>query len=181
MLQHTPDSRFTAYSGSWDALTRAVECNWEKRKPGYRDGVVTVPIRGDGFFTCPTILLCEDDIFEGAYVARHPGETPRKTFFVSRTNKKCVVRKPSLASHVDVVLYSRETLAENDEERTGADWDIITILGKIREDPQPMSPETLMANHFGADGGTNTHMTPEEFEASLRESFNFWQNKGLLG
>jgi hypothetical protein len=32
-----------------------------------------------------------------------------------------------------------------------------------------------MANHFKADGGTSTLMTPEQFEAALRESYNFWK------
>ena len=44
-----------------------------------------------------------------------------------------------------------------------------------------MTPATLMANHFGIDGGTETHMSPAEFEAALKASYLYWWDKGILG
>ena len=44
---------------------------------------------------------------------------------------------------------------------------------------EPINPDCLMANHFGADGGTNTQMSDASFVAALRESFEFWQDKAM--
>lgn len=162
----------------WDYLVRLVEANFHLRRPGYRDGVVLVPVPvatpdGRPTFTCPIVELKEGDTLFGSFRARRPGETPRKALNVP-------YRWGTDALFCDIVLYSRETLEEGDEERTGADWDIITILGKLDNEDMPMPPETLMANHFGADGGTATNMSPEEFEAALRKSFEFWKGRATL-
>jgi len=187
--RHGADSRFTAFYGSWEKLHDIVQLDWERRIPGYREGVVIIPVdlsedwNTTGLynkFSAPVVELNENDLFEGSYSSRVPGETPRKTTYVSRVNKLGAERKASTATHIDIILYSKETLAEKDEPRTGADWDVITVLGKLSADSQPMTPGTLMANHFGADGGSNTLMGPVEFEQALRESFDFWKNKGLL-
>ncbi len=44
-----------------------------------------------------------------------------------------------------------------------------------------MDPNTMMANHFHDDGGTQTGMSSEEFVRALRKSYFFWRDKALIG
>lgn len=165
----------------WGVLVELVRANFERRRPGYRPGVFLVPVpAGEGIFTTPVVDITPDDLFVTVYRPRREGETPRKASKVARVNALGEERTPSPAKYVDVVLYSREVLEENDEDRTGCDWDIITILGKLTEEDQPMTPGTLMSNHFGLDGGSDTKMDAVAFEAALRKSVTFWSGRGLL-
>ena len=80
---------------------------------------------------------------------------------------------------------SRCRSEESDEHRetrheTDAEWEIVSVNGHPTNEPAPIAPNTLMHNHFGSDGGSNTNMTAEEFEAAMRESFEYWKNKGMM-
>jgi len=84
------------------------------------------------------------------------------------------------AKSVDIIVYSHAVLAENGEDTAGTEWEIITInANPTAENDVPMPPGTLMANHFGASGGTATGMTAEEFEAAMRKSYEYWGDKAL--
>lgn len=172
-------SGLTHWEFSDEELLKRVSDNWERRRPGYRDGVVLVPVPPEGF-KAATRTLQEGDVLQGVYKARRAGETPRKT--VGYKSPIPVEEAKVTPQSVDIVLYHRDTLAEADEFIT-ADWDVITVLGKFcpSEEDEPMPPDTLMANHFLDDGGTSTEMTPAKFEAALRRSYFYWRDKALLG
>lgn len=147
--------------------------NFGQAKEGYRKGVLLVPISPESFKGAVRTLQ-EGDKLIATFEARVPGEAPRKAIKVDSS-----IPDPIVA--VDVVLYSRETLAEGNEgSDPSADFEVITVLTKISEDEQPMPPETLLSNHFGASGGTATHMSPAEFEEALCKSFNFWKDKAII-
>lgn len=172
VLRQVASSPFTHFEGEFEELKKMLAENFHLAKPGYREGVCLVPVAGDRFF-CGVVTLKEGDQLVGEYKARRPGEEPRKTTrVVGGTKSPC--------SHVDLVLYSKEVLAEGDEERTGSDWDLIAINGRTTEEEMPIAPMTLIANHFVLDGGTATGMSPEEFESALRESVLFWKDKALI-
>lgn len=195
--RQTPESEFTHFDGSWEEVLALVAQNFSRAVPGYREGVCLVPVPGARFF-CGIVELQEGDKLVGEYRARRPGEEPRKELRALRDH----VRSPgpvaiergarpedttpipgggkSPCTHVDVVLYSREVLAEGDEDRTGQDWDIISVNGRTSEEEMPIAPMTLIANHFELDGGTSTGMSPEEFEASLKKSVLYWKNKAMI-
>lgn len=197
VTRQTPESEFTHFEGSWDRVLELVAENFSRAKPGYRDGVCLVPVPAESFF-CGIVELQEGDKLTGEYRARREGEEPRKTLRVLRPRvwrpgPAMIMRgvhpgeeRPipgagkSPCTHVDVILYSRETLEEGNEDCTGKDWDVISVNGRLTEEEMPIAPETLIANHFELDGGTATGMSPEEFEAALRESVLFWKNKAML-
>lgn len=174
VLRQTPESEFTHFGGGWPRLLELVAENFSQAKPGYRDGVCLVPVPPEDFF-CGIVELQEGDKLTGEYQARRQGEEPRKTLRAVSEGKS---KLPCAA--VDVILYSRETLEEGNEDRTGKDWDVISVNGRLTEEEMPIAPDTLIANHFELDGGTATGMSPEEFEAALRESVFFWKNKAML-
>ena len=158
----------------WDKVAQLAQEHFHRAKPGYRDGVCLVPVPPEGFHT-GVVELREGDKLAGEYRGRRPGEEPRKSVRVVREGgrkARCVA--------VDVVLYRRDVLEEGNEETTGADWDIVSVNGRLTEAEQPIEPDTLIANHFQLDGGTATGMSPEAFESALRESVMYWKNKGIL-
>jgi Protein of unknown function (DUF3228) len=146
--------------------------NLPKAKMGYREGVLLVPIGTENFIG-QIRTLQPGDALSGSYKARKEGETPRKEIRVAGMPNELV--------SVDVVLYSRETLAEGGENSDmTADYEVITFLTKISDKDQPMPPETLMANHFLDSGGTSTNMGDFEFVKALRESYEFWRGRALI-
>ena len=154
-----------------DHLLEAVRSNWTGGKKGYRDGVVKVQIPHAGWKTTVITLTAGMELV-GAYESRIEGETPRK-------QTRVVVSEFPPAQLVEAVLYRIDVLEEGDEPRSNDAWQIITILTHPTPTPTPMAVGTLMANHFGADGGTRTCMSAEEFEENLRESYDYWKDKGI--
>jgi hypothetical protein len=145
---------------------------------GYRPGVLLVPIP-DIDFLGKIVTLREGDRLQGAFRRRKENEEPRKEIRVHPPEQGGP--HPARLTSVDVVLYHHDVLAEgNENSDPEADYEIIAFVPKITRGNQPMTPETLMANHFTTSGGTATGMGPQQFEAELRESFNFWKDKALL-
>ena len=174
--RQTSTSEFTHFDGSFERVQRLVLEHFKDAKGSYHqeDGVRLVEVPAEGFF-CGLVTLEEGDELVGGYKARRPGEEPRKEL---RLLKEGATKLP--AKHVDVVLYRKETLEAEGEAYTGCDWDIVSINGRATEGEMPIHPDTLMANHFGLDGGTPTKMDAEQFESALEESVLFWKDKALL-
>jgi hypothetical protein len=149
-------------------LCKEIRDNLDKVKPGYRDGVLLVPVSPLHLKTrvlplFPTLHLISK------YEARVPGEKPRMC-------TRAVVTELPEAKSASAVIYRADVLRERNEQSTEADWELISVLAHATEEAEPMPVGTLLANHFGADGGTDTKMSSEQFEAALRESYQFWQN-----
>jgi hypothetical protein len=160
-----------------DKLPLVIE-KFAHARPGYRPGVLLVPIPSDHFLS-KILILKDGDTLQGSFRRRKENEEPRKEIRVLPPEEggPC----PAPLTSVDVVLYHHDVLAEGNEgSDPEADYEIIAFLPKISPGDQPMPPETLMSNHFLASGGTATGMTSQAFEAALRESFNFWKDKALL-
>lgn len=171
--RQTPESQFSHYIGSDDRLLESVCENFDKAKPGYRDGVVLVPVSPTGFFSS-VVALKEGDVLQGVFQPRQEGEEPRKKTWV-------VGGKKIPAQSVDIVLYRLDVLQENDEQTPGLDatWEIISINASPTEGEMPIPTGALIANHFQLSGGTATNLTNDEFVELLRKSVEFWKDKAL--
>jgi len=177
--QRDPNCGLTHWEFPDEELVQRAKSGWDKRRQGYRDGVVLIPVSPVGFKAGMRILH-EGDELRGSYTARRPGELPRK--FIGYASPGPIAEAKVEPRSVDLVLYSRDTLAE-DQTVIVSDWDIIAVLGKFcsEGEEEPMDPGTLMANHFKDSGGTATGMTPEQFETALRRSYYYWRDKAQLG
>lgn len=171
MRRQTPESRFSHFDGADADLLARVITGFDHARPGYRDGVLLVPISPEDCWST-TVKLVEGDQLQGRFEARAAGEEPRKNTYVVGRSKQ-----PAVA--VDVVLYRSDVLRENDEQSSEADWEMVALLARSSESPEPMSPGTLMANHFEISGGTATHLSDADFVAKLRESFLYWRDRAL--
>jgi len=173
--RQTAESHLSHTVCSEDEVLRRVREAFGDAKPGYRPGVVLVPISPDGFFSS-VVVLKDGDKLAGEYTPRRKGEVPRKHVYVKGGEKP-----PAVA--VDVVLYASTVLAEDGDNELPAEdgnWEVISLNARLTEGEEPMPPETLMANHFGASGGTRTMMEDASFVAALQRSYEYWKDKEML-
>lgn len=170
--RQTADSPFSHWTISDAELIQRVNDALQEgqQKPGYRDGVILVPINSDGFFSS-VITLQNGDKLHGEYKSRREGEMPRLSIYATGNKMP--------AKSVDVVLYTHEVLGA--DASTEATWEIVSVNASPEEGEAPIQPNTLMHNHFGSDGGTATNMTNDEFVAALKVSFEYWKDKALCG
>ena len=171
--RQTADSRHSHWNLFDDTLIDRVRASWDLRTPGYRDGVVLVPVPPEGFFTS-IVTLKKGDKLTGGFVARVPGEEPRKVVTLDATVPKAE------AALVDVVLYRDDVLAE-DGDQTGHEWNIVSVNAYPSHEQAPMHPDTLIANHFHLSGGTKTGMSDAEFVVALGKSVLYWKDKAMAG
>jgi hypothetical protein len=170
--RQTETSPFSHWLISDEVFLNRVQYEFGRAKPGYRDGVILVPVDPDGFFSS-VIQLKAGDKLEGEFKARREGEDPRKTLHAKGQ------KLPAKA--VDVVLYRKDVLAENKDNSTDADWEIISVNASPEKGDVPIQPETLIANHFQLSGGTATNMTDSEFVEALKASVLYWKDKAMVG
>ena len=153
---------------SWDEIKEATLANLDNMKPGYRPGVYTVEIPAS--MAKSAIIKLEPGMeLSGTFMPRKEGEEPRISTFVNSAK--------SDAGHVTVVLYSSKVLKETNENSAEDAWEVISLnalpVGYTKE--IPIENHTLMHNHFGSDGGSDTKMSDKEFVAALKSSFNAWK------
>jgi hypothetical protein len=82
-----------------------------------------------------------------------------------------------MASHLDIILYSREQIIKENEAMgstppdSDAPWGIISIKGQLCDYELPMQPITAMRNALGKEeGGSGVPIDHIKY----KESVNFW-------
>lgn len=164
-----PQSKYSHYEGSWEELENLVEDNFDKQQPGYRDGVVLVPVDPKGFWAS-TIQVTPSTALKATFGARQDGELP----FVSVTAINGV-KMPAKA--VDVILYRRDVLMETHEASNSTPWEIISVNARATDEEEPMHPLTMARNMLQLPGGTKGEYTAEQFAKSIA----YWSDKVLAG
>jgi len=174
--KHTDHSRYTFHiQDDWNRvldMVRAAVQDPKNIRPSYRDSkLVNLPTDE---FRITHRTLREGDILFGGFDPRTPGEEPRIWLRSLNQDGSRAAHRPK---RVEAVLYPHAMLAENNEQSTDADWELITFLGYPTEEPEPMDPWTMCYNHFELPGGTATGWSDAEFTAELRKSFSYWRDK----
>lgn len=176
--RHTKEGKYSYFDGTDQELIQLVEANFSKARPGYRDGVIKIPVPPDKFYSS-TIQMTEGMEFSGVYAPRRPGEKPYMQW-----SSKAPAGK-MLAKAVEIILYRHDVLMEGNEASADSDWEIISINAspwELKEgEEEPMRPETLMRNYFKEEGGTEMKgVTPEQFVEMLRKSREYWRDKTTI-
>jgi len=167
--RQTPDSKFSHFDGTWEAVEALVEANFDKAEPGYRDGVVLVPVPADGFFS-GVVEVTEGMPLVTTLIRRRPDEEP----FIEAV----APGQPKLpAKTVKVVLYRHDVLAEGNEQSCDAEWEIISVNASPVEGEIPMHPITMMRNMMVRPGGTAATYTAEQF----CEAIHYWSTRVMAG
>ena len=166
--RHTADSKFSHFEGTWEQLEALVTEHFAEAAPGYRDGVVLVPVPVDGFFT-PVVPLEEGMELRSVFEPRREGEAP----FVQTTVKGVGEKSP--AKGVSIVLYHHDVLQEDDGASTDAEWEIVSIQARVTEGEEPMHPYTMARNFLHMDGGTKGEFSAEDFAQAILFHFTHGQ------
>lgn len=178
--RQTGHSTFSHFQGSEKELLARVEEGFPFRRGGlYREGIVAVPVRPEGFYS-PVVVLNPGDTLRGEYLSRRPEEDPRQRFWVVREGQ----RGKTAAQAVEIILYPSSILAEDGSNvlpPEEGNYEVISINARTTMEPEPIHPDTLMANHFQESGGTASSLSAEEFVEQLRISRAYWRGRAMLG
>ena len=155
------DSTYTHYSHSWEMLVKKVveRMGQGDYDYGYRDGVILVHMtKFDAamFFTFDAYPM-----FEGMKMDAQWAKVPGREHEPAKLQIKILEPKIQ-CNYVDIVLYRRDVLEEDKDDVTGADWDIVSINGRLAKDPPPIDPMTLVRNWMHLPGGTKMKGTRHE-------------------
>jgi len=159
--RQTKESQFSHFEGSWEELEEMVSHQFSEGRTGYKLGVMMIPVNPEKFRS-GTIFITESTPLQASFEARRIGEEP----FINVLAKG----PKSVAKRVDVVVYSKEVLDENNEATTNAEWEIVNICAYYNGTEDPMHPITMMRNFLGLHGGTKGVFTAQQFAESIR----FW-------
>ena len=91
--------------------------------------------------------------------ARRAGEEP----FITVTSWGA--KQP--AAVVNIVLYSHETLVEDGDASSEADYEIISINARTTLEEEPLTPVAMMRNFLELTGGTKAEYSAEDFAKSI--------------
>lgn len=166
------ESRFSYCSLSDKNLLWLISDNLDTKRSKYRPDVLGIIVPPQGFYS-GIVEMKDGDELAGVFAPRKEGEEPRTQIGV-------VGRKKMPAKFVEIILYSRKALAEGNENSLNVDHEIISInASPIKSKDIPLRPMTLVSNYFQLSGGTATGMDEKEFIAELKNSMEFWKNKGM--
>lgn len=162
--RHVPDSGKSYYDGDIQDILSLVKENWASRKPGAGrdnlDEVVLVPVPPANFFTT-TVPIRPDSKLRANFSRRRAHEEP----YLSVMSEG----KAMPANYAKVVVYSKETLAENSERSIDTDWEVVSLIASPVEN-EPMNPVTMMRNMKGKPGGSQVNYSAQE----LVDAIDFW-------
>ena len=139
---------------------------------GYRDGVRIVQASKKNLkhFHCPFVKINNNTQLISKVVRRQDNEE-------SYIQTRATTGKQLEAEKVEYILYRHDILAENSENSTNKDWELISIHAIPKGvDKMPMGPVTMMRNQLNLEGGTRANYTSEEWA----EAVEFWQKYAEL-
>ena len=146
--------------------------NRNEFEDGYRDGVRIVKLDHDYVeqVFCPYVKITD----ETKLIAKHVKRRPEEELYIQI---RALNGTPLKAGSVSLILYSHDVLAENDENTTNSDWELISINALPEgEEVMPIGPVTMMRNQLNLAGGTEAVYSPEEWARSVR----FWQKYAAI-
>ncbi len=163
--RHVPGGKHTWYDGTAEELLELARAGWAGRRPGAgRDGlekVVIVPVDPVGFVSS-TVQVDESTVLHAVFDRRQSHEEG----FVRVTAEG----QREEALHASVVMYSADTLLENDGSRSGDfDWEVVCLIAGPAA-VEPMDPLTMARNMLEKPGGTYCKYSASE----LAESIWYW-------
>ena len=160
--RQTKDSEFTHFDGSWEELVYIIISYIQKGDmiKGYRDGVNIIPLHQDickRFYTYTNYPMFEGMKLKAEYrkVARREHEPPKIKVTIEEPKMPC--------NYVDVIIYHHDVLKEDNDVSSDAEWEVVSINGRLNKKNPPMDPMTIVRNWKHLPGGTEMKgITSEE-------------------
>jgi hypothetical protein len=168
--RQTKESQFTHYHFDIGAVASMAERAFDEDEfsKGYRDGVVIVHLPEDDarwFYT-----YTDFPMFEGMKLKVGYKKTPGREHEPARVQVEILEPKKQ-CNFVDVILYRADVLEEDGDRSTNAEWEVVSINGRLKEKAAPIDPLTIVRNYKHLPGGTEMKgKTPEEVLDMLCDS-----------
>lgn len=175
--RHLEELQFTHFNGSWEELLKRTKKQFldGKFKEGYRDGVVLVQMSKEDakdFYGYEGFKK-----FEGMKMEAVVEKVPGREHEPAKLQIKILEPKIRMR-YVDIILYHKTVLQEDGDRITVADWEIISINGRLRKKSPPMEALTMIRNYRHLPGGTSMpDKDPVEFLDELMDAVLF--EKGM--
>lgn len=176
---NNPEYTGTQINFSEEEFEKRVNAIWESGAVALVDGYAPFckHLFIDNFANveCGYAKLTQENtpLMESCYDARKEGEL---AVLIQYFDRKKV--PPPLATHLDIILYSREQIIQENLDMgemppdTDAPWGIISVKGQLCDYELPMQPITIMRNALGrAEGGSGVPLD----RAKYSESVDFWK------
>jgi len=165
--RQTSESKYSHYEGEMPVFLAAT--HFDKAKPGYRDGVVLVPVPAKGFFS-GVVEVTPETSLRATFGARREGE-------LSYVSVEAVGATKLPAKHVELVLYRRDVLLEDNDASTECEWELISINARPTEEEEPLTPMAMARNFLKLEGGTKADYSAQEFA----EAILYWSTRAMRG
>ena len=141
-------------------------------KIGYRDGVILAEVSKEliHHFICPFVKITNHTKLKATLTKRRPDED-------AYIQIRALNGTPLSTKKVDLILYRKDLLKENNENTTQHDWELISfhaIPEGVNE--LPMGAVTMMRNQLDLKGGTKAFYKSENWAKSVE----FWQKYAIL-
>eukprot|EP00605_Chrysophyceae_sp_TOSAG23-4_P000928 GSChrysophyteH1.ASY1.ANO1.1028.1 assembled CDS len=155
-------------------VNEAFESGRVQLKDGYAPFCKHLFVENFANVTCGYVEKTAETIplIESGYEARKEGELAVLVEFIDRNKLP-----PPVATHLDIILYSREQIIEENKSMgetppdTKAPWGIISVKGQLCDHELPMQPITAMRNALGREeGGSGVPIDRVKYQ----ESVDFW-------
>lgn len=164
VLRHLAGSKFSHFDGAWPEVINRVRESWENRIPGYKDGVVLVPVNPSRFFA-GVVELTTGAKIRAVYSSRQRGEAP----FVQIE----AYGPKTPAAVAEIVLYRRDVLGA--DASSECEWEIVSINARCTLKPEPQTPMAMARNYLDLEGGTKATYTADQFA----ESIFYWSSRAM--
>jgi hypothetical protein len=135
---------------------------------GYRDGVYLVQMPKHEVSLFKTFDAYP--MFEGMKLDAKWAKVPGREHEPAKLQVE--ILEPKIPCRfVDIIIYRKDVLEADKDNVTGADYDIVSINGRLKKDPPPIDPMTLVRNWLHLKGGTAmNHTTTDEMLTMLCDS-----------
>lgn len=165
--RQSAESKYSHYNGTKESLVKLVEENFKNAQPGYRDGVVLVPVPPESFFS-GVVELTPETSLKAEFSARRKSEEAYISVVAVGGDKLP-------AEVVEVVCYRHDVL--DGDASTEAEWEIVSLNARPTKEPEPQTPVAMARNFLGLAGGTKAEYAAEEFA----EAIIYWSKRAMRG
>jgi hypothetical protein len=167
--RQTAESKFSHFDGDHQRVANMAADFFHEAKQGYRDGVMLVSVPAAGFFS-GVVEVWPDTVLRATFSARRDNEEP----FLS---VEAVGAAKLPAKHVELVLYRRDVLLEDNDASTECEWELISINARPTEEQEPLTPMAMARNFLKLEGGTEADYSAKEFADAIL----YWSTRAMCG
>lgn len=168
--RHTAASPFSHFEGTDSVLIELAQAQFHQAKPGYKEGVVLVPVPVQGFFSS-IVPITEANASKviTVFEQRREGEE----FYLAHRIKG---DGKSPAVSVELCMYSHAVLSEDGDATSEADWEIVSINASPTKEPTPQDPISMARNQLHMAGGTKADLDP----TAIAEAIDFASRHAMV-